>query len=270
MNSWLQEKINSNKTYFLNLNEYIKSKFLSHTLTSLDIELYDYIWDLLENINEDHNKLISLPNFPLIIPKKFKIIETPEESDTTLDLLIKLDKSLVKIQKILNHNDFFRWFKNSKIIFNYINPWLSLINTIIYLESEKPDINDFEIPFWDKMLNLFNNNDVIRTCDIADNYLNVLYTSYKKSKRIFKHEIILYDVIEIFNTSEDFLAEVFKQIENLFTQSTIASIEEREIISNIKSGKIIESKNKKYLDAKTNLIKKGIIKEIEAQIFGVI
>ena len=122
-------------------------------------------------------------------------------------------------------------------------------------------INCLEVP---------NHNKKILTCEIADNYLMELYASYKSSKKMFKYKIIFFDILKIFETSRDFIGEVFKQIENLFNQSTITSIEERDIISNIKSGKLIDRKDQKYLNAKDKLKKNGIIKEITANIFGVI
>ena len=204
INKWIQEKKLTNKVSFHHIYDYFNYLFLSHSLNSLDEELYDYIWGLVENVSIDLSALIKLPNFPLIIPKKLKIIEEPEETDLICDLLVKLDKVLIRIQTLLNHNDFYRWFKNEKIIFNYINPWISLINTIIYLESEEPDINDFEIPFWDEMVKIFVQKERILTCDIAENYLGMLYTSYKRSKKIFRYEILMHDIFKIFNNSRDF------------------------------------------------------------------
>lgn len=270
INQWILKKTDSQSTLPKDFEDFIKNELLHHSLDYIKTIFHNFVLDCFKFVTTDYNLLVSLPNFPLTIPKKYKEIETAEENDTTLDIIIKIEKDIDNIQKLLNLNDFFTWVKDEKLIYSIINPWISLINTINYLKSEKPKIKNFELPFWDQFIELYNKDEKILDNDLAETYLKELYKKYEESKNLFKYKILFNDILNVSNITSDYQHEIFNKIETLFNESRTASVLERDIISNIKTGMLINRDDLKYEEAKKKLIEQGIIKEVKTNIFGVI
>lgn len=253
-------------------SDFIKKKIGENYLNKVNDTFRKNIKEYLEHSIKSHTQLIKIPNFPMMISEDLLNFATIESEDTIIQYFEKLNSSISKLNEIITNNSINSWIKGYIIEQHFIKPWISYINSVVYLKEQGivPNLENSEnIEFWEELTELINNETKISSISIADSYLETLYDNYSNSEEIFRFYLIIDELDFLVGKMSEFRKLVYKQIDNLFQQSTIASNEEKQIISWIINNKLFLLNEKRYVDALSNLQDKNILKKISMYILGI-
>ncbi len=256
-----------------NYKDYLKFKISEIYKEKLKDSLKDWLFINLKEVISDHlyiNEI--LKSFQInLLDKEFKIVEEIKKKYEVdeIELIINTYKiELKRIDGILCDDHFNDWLKDGLIDKFFIEPWISFINSKLFLNRKSTFKIEDKIPFLKEMKDCDRSEEVVNKPNIAQDYLKKLYNEkYMKSKKINKYKIIFEDLRNMADLMYDFKEKIYERINLLFQKTEDLLPEERGVVELIVNQKQPPS-NLKYNKAIEHLTKKGIIKKIQILTLG--
>lgn len=255
-----------------NFNEYIHYKLNQIFLNNFKASYKIIINDMLDESVAVHDYIIQISkNYYFFLIEEIKEAEELENEleNTDIDeILDYLYENYLMINQILVQESFHDWYKDRIINYFYINPWISFVNTKIYLRSDFTKEIEFDLPFIEMMERIQDSEEKIDSSDIAENYLEEIYKLYEESVNISRYKIIFDEFETITENINEFKINISQIINKLFEIADDIPTEEKVVISCIFKQKLIPDDND-HNNAITRLSSNGIIMEIKNYAFGI-